>query len=447
MSFPQGTASAPALMVPDGTCLRYGDLRRAMSPWQKATATLRDKGLVLLFADNSLSTALCYLACLESRHTIMLADPALNERAVSRALSAFQPELVVRPPRTLRLPDGYLPAGEAIWRRSRIDTSPIHDEPALLLMTSGSTGAPRVVCLSRDNLFSNADSIVRALGITETDRAITSLPLHYCYGLSVLNSHLARGASVVLTHQSPTSRGFLRQLAETGATALAGVPLTYQALWPILSRQWPSTLRTLTQSGGVLNNVSAYARLAVERNSRFFVMYGQTEATARMAVLDTAAHPEAIGSVGRAVPGGKFELLDSGEIVYRGPNVMLGYADRRADLTTGDRMDGVLRTGDLGSLRDGNLFLRGRVKRIAKVAGKRISLDEVESAFRALDTTAVVESEGVVMVFCMAEVDAARELGREICADLGISPAYLRIRQVDNLPYSAAGKIDYQALK
>jgi long-chain acyl-CoA synthetase len=438
--------SDPALIVSNGVCLRYGDLRRELSPWQKVTAGLRDKGLVLLFADNSLSTVLCYLACLESRHTIMLADPALNERAVSRILSAFQPELVIQPSSTLPLPDGYLATDGANWRRSRTDVSPIHDEPALLLMTSGSTAAPRVVCLSRENLFSNATSIVQALAITETDRGITSLPLHYCYGLSVLNSHLARGASVVLTGQSPTSRGFLRQLAETGTTALAGVPLTYQALWPVLSRQWPAQLRTLTQSGGVLNNVTAYAQLAVKRNSRLFVMYGQTEATARMAVLDTAAHPEAIGSVGSAVPGGHFEFLESGEIVYRGPNVMLGYADMRADLIAGDRMGGVLPTGDLGSIRDGNLFLHGRIKRIAKVAGKRINLDEIESVFRVLGAAAVVESEGVVLVFCVAEENRSRELARQICTDLGISPAYVRIRQVENLPYSSAGKINYPAL-
>ncbi|WP_165550021.1 AMP-binding protein [Kribbella speibonae] len=444
MSFPHGAANAPALIVADGTALRYGELSSAFSPWHKLTATLKGPGVVLLFADNSLSTVLCYLACLDSPHTLMLADPALNERAVARILSAFQPDLVVRPPRALPLPQGYLATDGANWRRAR--TAVIDRGPALLLMTSGSTGAPRVVCLSADNLSANADSIGQALAITEADRAITSLPLHYCYGLSVLNSHLSRGASVVLTNRSPTSRLFLRQLAQTGTTALAGVPITYQALWPVLRRQWPATLRALTQSGGVLGNVADYARLAIEHNGRLFVMYGQTEATARMAVLDTAAHPEAIGSVGRAVPGGKFELLDSGEIVYQGPNVMLGYADTRADLTAGDRLGGVLRTGDLGSIRDGYLYLRGRIKRIAKVAGKRINLDELESTFRRLGTTAVVESGGAVFVHCVAELDTAHALAREVCADLGIPPAYLRIKLVDNVPHSAAGKIDYQAL-
>ncbi|MCG5214610.1 AMP-binding protein [Streptosporangium soli] len=443
MFLAHGARADPALVLPGGDDIRYGDLPRAMVRWSRLAGELPRKGLVALFADLSPDTVLCYLACLEAGHAVLLADPALSERAVARLLAAYEPELVVRAPGVP--PEGYEARQDTtVWRRTSPAEHHLHDDLALLMMTSGTTGRPRAVRLSRINVSGNARDIVRALGMDAADRAVTSLPLHYCYGLSVLNSHLSCGAAVVLTDASPTGRRFLRLMAAEGVTAMAGVPLTYRALWPVLRREWPASLRSLTQAGGALPTAADYARLASARGARFSVMYGQTEATARMSVLDTAAHPDAIGSVGRAIPGGRFRIEDTGEIVYEGPNVMLGYADTREDLARGDRLHGVLRTGDVGTLRDGFLYLDGRLKRIVKVAGRRINLDEVESALAGIGEVAVVGSPEGMTAYCLADEARVRRHAATICAGLGIPPAYLRIQLTGSLPYTSTGKIDYQ---
>jgi len=431
------------LVLPDGQVLGH---RPAVDEWRRR---VEGAGLIALFADTGPETVACYLACLSTGTPVLLADPNLRPEAVRRLTDAYEPEIVVRPPSA---PEGYTSVTDRLWHRTAGVSGPVHESVALLLMTSGSTGAPRAVCLSAANVTSNAHSIAEALDITEADRAITSLPLHYSYGLSVLNSHLARDASVVLTAESPTSRRFWRCFDRTRATAFAGVPLAYEALLPVLPHSWPASLRTLTQAGGALRPdvVRAYAGLAQDRSARFFVMYGQTEATARMSVLDTGAHPEHIGSVGRAVPGGALRIDDTGgagEVVYEGPNVMLGYAASRADLALGDRLRGVLRTGDLGVLdADGFLTLRGRIKRITKVAGRRIALDEVEQVLASAGPVAVVADGGQIAVFCAEERLGLRAAVVDMCGALGVPPGSARVHVLPELPRTSSNKIDYPRL-
>ncbi|WP_049569212.1 AMP-binding protein [Nonomuraea sp. SBT364] len=435
-----------AFVVPGGEDVRYGDLPRAMEPWRRLAGERTGKELVALFCDLSLPSIVSYLACLEAGHAVLLADPALTDAATARLLEAYRPGLVLH--RQGRPPDGYTRLAQApAWERASTRETPLHEDLALLMMTSGTTGRPRVAALSHANLAGNAAAIVRALEMSAADRAITSLPLHYCYGLSVLNSHLACGASLVITSASPTSRRFLRLVGTEKVTSMAGVPLTYEALWPLLRRQWPGSLRSLTQAGGALRTVGDYAELANDHDARFWVMYGQTEATARMSVLDTAASPEAIGSVGRAVPGGSFTIDETGEIVYQGPNVMLGYADTREDLALGDRQRGLLRTGDLGALIDGFLYLRGRVKRIVKVAGKRINLDEIESTLNGAGRVAVVECATGMTAYCLEGEHVVRRHAAAVCARLGLPPASLRVEVAETLPCTASGKIDYRRLE
>lgn len=440
----EGSAHDPALLADGGQCVEYQQLTALTAPWRRDLDAIAGTGLVVLFADNDIQTVVCYLACLETNTAVLIADPGLREDAVARIAEAYQPDLMVRPPGIP--PSGYRADRTDLWLRITPADGPVHDDIAVLMMTSGSTGTPRAVCLSAGNIASNAAAIVDGLGITASDRAITSLPLHYCYGLSVLNSHLAAGASVVLTSASPTGRRFWRCFSNASCTSFAGVPLAYETLLPMLSKNWPGTLRSLTQAGGALRPslVSEYARLAGEHDARFFVMYGQTEATARISILDTSRHPDRIGTVGKAVAGGGFHI-DAGEVVYTGPNVMLGYAGSRADLEMGDRLHGTLRTGDLGTLdADGFLTLHGRIKRIAKIAGRRISLDEVEQTLGA--GVAAVAADSGLVVFCTVEPDRLRADVVSMCSTLGVPSASVRLTALPELPTTASNKIDYPRL-
>jgi acyl-CoA synthetase (AMP-forming)/AMP-acid ligase II len=197
------------------------------------------------------------------------------------------------------------------------------------------------------------------------------------------------------------------------------------------------------------------------RGGRFFVMYGQTEATARIAYVPPDRLPEKLGSAGIAIPGGRLRVDPDGtesdrggpptpgEVVYEGPNVMLGYADGPADLAAGDELHGVLRTGDLGYLDDeGFLFLVGRSKRIAKVFGLRVNLDEVEVTLRAHGPAAVVGGDDSLWAFCAFGTEAELEtLAGELARRYRLHPTALRLRRVDVVPTTAAGKIDYRQVQ
>jgi acyl-CoA synthetase (AMP-forming)/AMP-acid ligase II len=338
----------------------------------------------------------------------------------------------------------------------------LHPDLALLLATSGTTGSRKFVRLSGRNVLSNARSIATCLELTPDERPVTSLPLHYSFGLSVLNSHLLAGATVVISAAGVLEPAFWRTVDEQGCTSLAGVPFTFQMLERIGFRDADhASLRTLQQAGGALDLrlTALYAEHMAERHGRLVVMYGQTEATARMAFVPPDRLQAKLGSAGIAIPAGRLRIeVDedgrglapgSGEVVYEGPNVMLGYAVGAADLGRGDELNGVLRTGDLGYLdADGFLFLVGRSKRIAKVFGLRVNLDEVETALRRHGPAAVVGGPDAIWGFCVFGTDESlAALALTVAREYRLHHSAVRLRRVDAIPTSSAGKIDYRQVE
>jgi acyl-CoA synthetase (AMP-forming)/AMP-acid ligase II len=339
------------------------------------------------------------------------------------------------------------PDGDHTALIERFTTAEVHPDLALLLTTSGSTGNPKLVRLSAGAVLANAGQIADSLGITGADVAVTTLPLFYSYGLSVLHSHLVRGATVVLERTGLMQRDFWNAVTEHGVTSAAFVPSQYEMLRRLRfdPARYPA-LRTLTQAGGRLRTelVTDFAGRMAPVGGRLFVMYGQTEAAPRMAALPPERLADKLGSVGVALPGGAFSIED-GEVVYRGPNVMMGYADTAADLCRGDELGGVLRTGDLGRLDDeGFLFLTGRLKRMAKVFGVRINLDDVERAF----PVAAVAGDDKLAVFAEnLSGDEARALRTKIAEWLGTHFTGVTVHGLDALPLLPTGKVDYRALE
>jgi len=331
---------------------------------------------------------------------------------------------------------------------------------ALLLGTSGSTGSPKAVRLSYAGLAGNTAAVIRALGITAAERGPTTLPVTHAYGLSVLNSHLLAGAGVVLGGGSPLSLATWDLLLRCGATSFAAVPTTYAAFGPahaaLVAR---SGVRTMTQSGARLGDelTMRLATMMEKAGGRFFVMYGQTEATSRIARLDPAELPGRLGSVGTAVPGGTIwigpgpvharAVPGEGAVWYRGPGVMLGYAAGRADLGRGAG-PGVLDTGDLGYLRQGYLYLTGRTKRIVKVLGVRVSLDDLERAVeRPGHPSAVIcGTDDVVHLVGAGDPAVHEQQRRELAGSLGVPGRHVIFWPVGQLPCTPGGKVDYQAL-
>jgi acyl-CoA synthetase (AMP-forming)/AMP-acid ligase II len=422
-------------------------------------------GVVFARMSVDLDSILRYLAAFEAGRAIALIDPALDVDALTELVERFHPVSV------LAAPEGETPAGYAFadgdWVcESAAGVTP-HPRLAVLLPTSGSIGNPKLVRLSRAAILSNAEGIAEVLGIDADEVAPTSLPLHYSYGLSVLNSHLVRGATVVIESSGVLGRGFWDAVAEHGITSLAGVPYHYEMLRRLkfAPEKYPS-LRTLTQAGGKLRDelVSEFADKMRAVGGRMFVMYGQTEAAPRMTTMPAERLAEKPGSVGPPLPGGKFAVRRddgsetthpkiTGEIVYRGPNVMMGYAEDMAALASGDDFGGVLATGDLGYLdQDGFLFITGRLKRIGKVFGNRFSLDDLEQAARSasvgVDVVAAIAAGDKVVLFAEGvDQEICKAASRALSERLHLHTSGFDVRPIDTVPLLASGKVDYRSLQ
>jgi acyl-coenzyme A synthetase/AMP-(fatty) acid ligase len=438
----------------------YGKLSDEIS-WRRDSLADVEKRLLFLFCRNDLASVAWYLAALEAGHAVALLNDQIDAQLAVNLISLYRPDWVLA---SLPVdPAEYEGLGTGgFWRRRRPDSSALYLDLTLLLSTSGSTGSPKFVRLRRNNVEANAESIRQALTISDQDVPVAHLPIHYSYGLSVVNSHLLAGAAIVLTREGLMSRAFWELIRRYRVDSFSGVPYTYQMLRRLgLDKVDAPTLRVMTQAGGKLDtdNIAHFHERMIERQGGFFVMYGQTEATARISILPSIDLPRKLGSAGRAIPGGMIRIHDQngdpvtnpdieGELVYTGPNVMLGYATGREDLAQGDELGGCLFTGDRARLdAEGYVFILGRSKRDAKLFGLRINLDELEAFVKRDGPAAVVASSDRVVVFCEFGTEATHgEIRAALAAKLKIHHSAFEFRRVDSLPTKESGKINYEDL-
>lgn len=436
---------ALAVVTDAGERLTYVELARRADEFARALPPGRH--LLLIEAANELPPLVAYLAALRHGHPVIMAGGESGGQ-LRRTIETYRPSL------------RYFKTGGG-WTAEAGPPGPrdLHPSLAVLLSTSGSTGAAKLVRLEQEAIESNAASIGEYLGLTALDRAVTTLPIHYSYGLSVVNSHLAAGATILLTGRSVVDEAFWDFFKAEQATSLAGVPYTYELFERIglRQRELPS-LRAMTQAGGRLptETAQAYAEWAQGAGVRFFVMYGQTEATARMAYVPPHLLLDNPGCIGLPIPGGAFHLIDEagtliqapetqGELVYRGPNVMSGYALEEADLAKG-REIAELKTGDL-AVRDAQGLYRivGRKSRFSKLYGLRISFDEVEAYLGRKGVRAVVTGNDELLAVAVAGGDL-HALAEGLSLELDLPVTVIEAVGYDELPTLSSGKPDYQAV-
>jgi len=359
-------------------------------------------------------------------------------------------------------PDAQLPAeARGLPPPPRPDLP--EDAPALVLFTSGSTGKPRGVVQTFRNIAANTRSIVSYLGLGPVDRVMAILPFYYCYGRSLLQTHLYAGGSVFVDPRFMYPRVVMEAIGAEGCTGFAGVPMTFEILRREVDLRAIAMprLRYLTQAGGPMRPDTVRWARGAFAPARLFVMYGQTEATARLAYLPPERGEEKAGSIGVAIPevelavvdeaGGVLPVGEVGHLVARGDNVTMGYLNAPEE-TAAILHDGWLWTGDLARRdEDGFLFLAGRAKEILKVAGHRVSPVEMEQVLLehpAVAEAAVVGIEDpvqgeVAVAFVVAragQAATAQEL-RRFCRDR--LPAHKvpgRVELVDAIPRNESGK-------
>ena len=415
--------------------------------WDRGDALTADcKGVVVLECSNDAESLARYLALLRKNCPVLLIGKSLEEEA------------------------------KAAFRETYEGEYPVNPDLGLLLSTSGSTGDRKLVRLSYGNIQANCDSIVEYLGITEAERPITTLPMEYTYGLSVIHSHLAAGATIILTNKSLFESEFWDKVGRYEITSMAGVPYTYEMFERLrLRSQDLPHLKTLTQAGGHLSEElqKKYAQWAAETGRRFFVMYGQTEATARMSYIPWERCGEKIGSIGIPVPGGRIELQDEdgrvirepgekGELIYYGPNVSMGYAVCREDLAKGDENEGRLETGDIAFAdEEGYFFIAGRKKRFVKLYGKRMSLDQIQEDLQEdLPEMEMVctgnDAKGITVWIAglqasgagSAQEDETEEAMYQVFQERwGIRENMVHIEFIEAIPRNSSGKVVYAQLE
>ena len=365
---------------------------------------------IILASVNNLFFITSYLAIIKSGNICIPLDPGIEKENFHYINELTNPVLIfttIDNEQKLALQSKKCIFPDTVYSykpktRKAIDTDFNRENCAEIIFTSGSTGKPKGVMISHKNLIANTESIVEYLKLGQNDRMLVVLPFYYCYGLSLFHTHLRAGGSIVLNNSFIFLGNVIKDLKEYKCTGFAGVPSHFQ----ILLRKSDSFKKTLfpdlkyvTQAGGKLVPVFIDEFRESFPEVNFIVMYGQTEATARLSYLPHNLYEKKKGSMGKGIPGvelivvnekgGKVKPGETGEVIARGDNIMIGYfAD---DEGTGNTLrNGWLYTGDLGTVdKDGYIYLTARKKEIIKVRGKRISPKEIEAVI--LEITEVID--------------------------------------------------------
>lgn len=452
-----------ALIDDEGLSITYGELDKD----SKLLANkIGERALCFILCKNSVGSILGYVACIQNRVVPLMLSSNIDDELLSKLLEIYKPKYIYSPNnRTLPISTAFEDKeyyGYILHKTSYEMEHPIYDELALLLTTSGSTGSPKFVRQSYKNIEANTKSIVEYLHLDEKERAITSLPMNYTYGLSVINTHLMVGATICVTDKTFMQKEFWSFAKDKKVTSIAGVPYNYEILDKLrFTRMDLPHLKTMTQAGGKISIDlhKKFAEYAKEHDKKFIVMYGQCEATARMSYLPAESALDKIGSMGIAIPGGKFHLKDvdgsyinepnkEGELVYEGKNVTLGYAEKGEDLIKGDERNGVLETGDIAKVdKDGYYYVTGRKKRFLKVFGNRVNLDELERMVKSKYNIDLaiggIDDNVVVFVVDNSKND---EILHFIEETTKLNHKAFSIRCIESIPHNESGKVLYSEL-
>lgn len=453
-------AESTALITDSGETMSYNELSEART---EIAAHIQHGHLAFCLCENSIGSLVGYCGLLQSKVPTVMLDAAKESGLMEKLIEIYHPHYLWMPAQMDSENFGKLLYEAHNYKLIQYCEAPmnIYPELSIMLTTSGSTGSPKLVRLTENNLRSNAESIAEYLEIDSNERPITTLPMFYSYGLSIINSHLLKGATILLTNKAVVQKEFWTFAKEQHATSIAGVPYTYEMLKKLrFFRMDLPDLHTMTQAGGKLNADIAkeYMEFAAEKGKRFFVMYGQTEATARMSYLPWDKALAKYASIGIAIPRGKFSLIDTdgseikesgkdGEMIYEGQNVSLGYAECIADLAKGDENHGVLHTGDIAQRdADGFYYITGRLKRFVKIWGNRCNLDAIEQLVKEITTDCACAGVDDLITVFVTQYGLENKIKNLLTEKTGLYVRAFAVKVIENIPKNASGKVQYNEL-
>jgi acyl-coenzyme A synthetase/AMP-(fatty) acid ligase len=422
---------------------------------------INKRTLIFIFSENTLGSVAGYVAALETKIVPLLLHTATEKGLRETLVKKYKPEYFWMPESMISEWNGevvFKAYGYALMKTGLV--SPLLSENlSLLLPTSGSTGSPKLVRHSYNNILANARNVGKVFEINSDDRALAMLPMYYTMGLSVITSYLYGGATVLLFNGSLTDAVFWKFLKEQKATILTGVPYTFEILSKLrFTRMDLPDLKIITQGGGKLSPIlfNEFADYATRTGKKFIATYGQTEGTARMAYLPAEFAQTKIGSIGKAIPEGRLYLVDEsgeeitqadtpGEMVYSGPNVTLGYAFSGEDLGKNDEREGVLPTGDIAIKdSDGFFYIVGRISRFLKLYGVRVGLDEVEQLiFQAFGVENICTGTDEKMKIYVTNQEMMAAIADFVIQKTGLYHQAFEVLFIPQIPRNDVGKVIY----
>jgi long-chain acyl-CoA synthetase len=423
--------------------------------------------LVFCLVDNDINSLAGYISLVDNEAIPFLLSGRIDDKNLLGLIEAYKPAYLWLKHSKYPHVSGSIivyTLGEYCLLELKKTNYEIHSNLGLLIPTSGSTGSPKVIRLSRNNLLSNAISIASYLSLDTNEIPITTLPPSYTYGLSIIHSHLLVGSTIAVTEKTFFDREFWDFIRSVEATSFGGVPYHYEILKKLhFTKMNIPSLRTLTQAGGRMAPELSqfFGEYCNSRGISYYTMYGQAEATARMSYLSPEKAITKAGSIGRAIPDGKLWLEDDfgnvidqeqviGELVYKGPNVSMGYAYSFNDLSLGDERGGILRTGDMAKFdKDGDFYIVGRRKRFIKLFGHRINLVDVENYINSTGYTVACSGDDDLLEVYAVDIDKqqATYIKKNVVDFLKTAVSGVSIYLIEAFPRNEYGKIQYSKLK
>lgn len=446
-----------AFLTDDGLVVSYGELARICEDVKQIIPSGK---LILHVSSNTLGSFVGYAALLQANHAAVLIEDLAFKKNRQALIQKWNPGYIWAEAASMQDLDWqpvYTLYNYTLFVSPHNMSPVMHKELALILTTSGSTANVKYVRQSFQNIRANTAAIVSYLPIRPTDRTVNLLPLHYTYGLSVVNTHLKQGASILVTSKKIAEKAFWDLIKKFRITNLNGVPFHYAVLMQFkIHKEQTHDLRFFTQAGGKLpENVQRYfGDYCQNTGIPLYIIYGQTEATARISYLPPHRLVSKIGSAGKAIDGVKITLrnqqgdivekaLVQGEIHVAGANVAMGYAFNSADLGKGYEFGDWLSTGDIGYFdTDGYLYITGRKDRQIKLHGKRINLDELEQQIMKhlpeIECKCTAKQELIELTFTGNKEE--NELHQAICKLTGLHPLSIKVKKIDAFKRNSAGK-------
>lgn len=454
-------AGAVASIDDSGDILTYGDLCAFSREFGEK---IGHRTLIFILAQNINASLLGYIGALSSRIVPLVISAETDRDLYDRFVSIYHPEY-------LWAPNSFSVAYDVCYEhkgycllRTGYNPPDLHQDLSLLLPTSGSTGSPKLVRHSYLNLEANATNVAGIFDIDATHRTMAVLPMHYTMGRSVIDSHLKAGATLLLCGKSLLDKVFWKRLKEEKVTSLTGVPYSFEILTKMrFQRMDLPDLKIITQGGGKLSEdlFRLLATYASEKGKKFIATYGQTECSARMAYLPAELAMTKTCSIGIAEPNTRLSIVDengvesfegeaTGEMVFRGENVTMGYAQCAEDLVKGDENKGIMHTGDIARRdADGCYYIIGRKKRFLKIFGLRIALDEIENLVKSsfMDTDIVCSGDDEMLKVYVTDQNQQDAIKDFIVEKTHLFHKNIEMVYIEAIPRNETGKVLLNQLK